>query len=231
MSETPPEYDGTWDACIVHVRQWEAVDRVYQYLLQWPLPFVSVVLDSITEIQRRCKANLSGTEAMRIQDWGVLLSRMDATIRGFRDLTLIPQINVRCVVFISETRQNQLGKLVPYMQGQIGISLPYWVDICGFLYVGYDLDANGQATIPFRRVCIVPDTRYEAGQRVNGMLGECLTVQDVSSGQVGNDIETWMRIVFQVPFPKTEQMPTSPNVPHIDGTVQMPELPAAPTGV
>jgi len=222
LNETPPVYDGTWDACIVHVREWRTVDLVYQYLLQWPLPFVSVVIDSITEIQRRCKANLKGTDAMRIQDWGVLLSVMDATIRGFRDLTLIPQIAVRCVVFISETRLNQVNKLVPYMQGQISTSLPYWVDICGFLYIGYELDSNGQATQMVRKVCIVPDDKFEAGQRVGGRLGDCISVIDTpADGSAGHDIENWMKIIFSTPTPQAPLIPQptngQPAMPPIQG--------------
>jgi hypothetical protein len=210
--ETPPVYDGTWDACIVHVREWATVDLVYQYLLQWPLPFVSVVIDSITEVQRRCKANLKGTDAMRIQDWGVLLSVMDATIRGFRDLTLMPNVNVRCVVFISETRTNEFGKMVPYLQGQIATSLPYWCDVCLFLRAEYETDNNGQATKLIRRGCIEPNDRYEAGQRVGGVLGECITLTDVSNGVPASDIETWMKIIFAprtIP-PVTTQIPMPP---------------------
>jgi len=201
LTQTPPEYDGTWDICVVHVREWNTVALVYQYLLQWPLPFVSVVLDSITEIQRRCKANLKGTEAMRIQDWGVLLSVMDSTIRGFRDLCLIQQLAVRCVVFVSETKETQSGRLIPAMQGQIGTSLPYWVDICGYMYQDFELDTNGQPTLEVRRLWISPHAQYEAGERVQGKLGSMLTFHRPPPGVVGIDIDWWMRIVFDMTAP------------------------------
>lgn len=196
MRETPPTYDGTWDICVVHVQEWATVQLVYQYLTQWPLSFVTVVIDSITEIQRRCKANLKGTDAMKIQDWGVLLSVMDATIRGFRDLCLIPQLAVRCVVFVSETMETQTGRLVPAMQGQIARSLPYWVDICGYIFIDYELDENNQATKEVRRLWITPHQQYEAGERVQGRLGPYLTVSRPPPGTVGTDIAWWMKIVF-----------------------------------
>jgi hypothetical protein len=184
----PPQYDGTWDACVVHVRMWETVQMAYAYLTQWPHSFVSVVVDSITEIQRRCKENLKGTEALRIQDWGVLLSRMDAVIRGFRDLTLMPGLAVRCVVFVAETRETS-GKWRPYMQGQIAVSLPYWVDICGYLFPTFLQDGNGQATQEVRQLLITPlDPRYEAGERVQGRLGSVITIAPPVNGQVGTDI-------------------------------------------
>lgn len=208
LRETPPTYDGTWDICVVHVQVWETVQQVYQYLLQWPLPFVSVVIDSITEVQRRCKANLKGTEALKIQDWGVLLSTMDATIRGFRDLCLIPQLAVRCVVFVSETMETQMGRLVPAMQGQIARSLPYWVDVAGYLFQDYEIDTNGQATREIRRLWISPHQQYEAGERVQGKLGSSLVVHKPAPGTIGWDIEYWMRVVFGLdlqPTPATAQ--------------------------
>lgn len=197
MIETPPVWNNDWDICVVHVTEWSTVAMTFNYLTQWVhLPFVSVVIDSITEIQRRCKANLKGTDAMKIQDWGVLLSVMDATIRGFRDLCLMPQLNVRCVVFVSETMETQTGRLVPAMQGQIARSLPYWVDICGYLYVDYDVDSNGQATREVRRLWISPHAQYEAGERVQGRLGNVLTIEKPPAGLIGVDIDWWMHTVF-----------------------------------
>lgn len=196
LSENPPEHDDTWDACIVNVNDWEIIDKVYQWLTQYETPFVSVVIDSITEIQRRCKQNLKGTEAMRIQDWGVLLSIMDSKIRGFRDLTLM-HTNVRCVIFVAETRQtHDSNKWIPYMQGQISTSLPYWVDICGYLYPDYDTDENGQMTREYRKLLISPHAQYEAGERVQGRLGKSLTIQSREPTKVGTDIEDWMKTIY-----------------------------------
>jgi hypothetical protein len=197
LAGPPPAYDGSWDACVVTISDWQTVDLVYRWLTQYQTPFVTVVVDSITEIQRRCKANMKGTEAMKIQDWGVLLSMMDSTIRGFRDLTLIPGLSVRCVVFVAETRQSQgSGKWIPYMQGQISVSLPYWVDICGYLYPDYDADANGQPTLEVRRLLISPHPQYEAGERVQGRLGKVVTIHKPPDNAVGNDITNWMRTIY-----------------------------------
>lgn len=198
MTESMPVYDGTWDACIVHVREWATVAQAYHVLTTQWTPFVSVVIDSITEIQRRCKQNLKGAEAMKIQDWGTLLVQMDNVIRGFRDLTLLPHLNVRCVVFIAETREGNGGRWVPYMQGQIAISLPYWVDVCGFLFPDHETDENGQPTREVRRLWIGPHPQYESGERVQGALGHCITVYRPEPGQVGRDIEVWMKTIFGI---------------------------------
>lgn len=202
MTEPPPIYDGTWEICVVHVQQWSTVQRVYEYLTQWPqLQFISVIIDSITEIQRRFRENLKGTEQMKTQDWGTLLQLMDATIRGFRDLCLMKQLAVRCVVFVSETKESQSGRLVPSMQGQIQGSLPYWVDVCGFLYEDYEPDANGQSTQEVRRLWIAPHPQYEAGERVQGRLGQVLTFTKPPEGQTGVDIDYYMTYLFGLPWP------------------------------
>lgn len=179
MKEEIPRHDGTWDVVIVTITQWAQVEQVYMWLTQAEHDFESVALDSITEMQRRLKSNLKGTEAMQIQDWGQLLVQMDASIRKFRDLVLLTTVPVRCVVMIAETRESN-GKWRPYMQGQIGVSLPYMVDICGYLYVAYDADANGQMTVPVRKLWIGPHTQFESGERVQGTLGDEVSAPNIS---------------------------------------------------
>lgn len=165
----PPEYNGSWDVCITKIHSWQTIELADAYLRQHAHGFVSLVLDSITEMQRVCKANLRGTEQMRIQDWGALLTQMDMKIRGFRDLTLITESPIKCVVLIAETKKVD-GKWRPFMQGQIGTSLPYWVDICGYLFVDNELDENGQPTAQVRKLLISPHDDYETGERVQGRL-------------------------------------------------------------
>jgi hypothetical protein len=179
-SQPPPRADGTWDVCVVTVRAWSDVQLVYQWLTQGQHDFVSLVMDSVTEIQRRAKANLKGTDAMQIQDWGALLTVMDTVIRGFRDLTIDSHNPIRVAVFVAETRQIN-GKWTPYMQGQIATSLPYWVDLTGWLFVEHLLDANGQPTLPERRLLVAQHPMYEAGERVQGAVGPVIANPDIEA--------------------------------------------------
>lgn len=167
-TEPIPQHDGTWDVCIVNVRDWSTMTLVYQYLTQRDHQFQTIVWDSVTEVQRKCKAALKGTEAMQIQDWGVLLTQMDDLIRKYRDLTL-EQNTIRCVVFIAETKMKD-GKWRPQMQGQIGDSLPYWVDVCAWLSTQYTNDGDGQPTIRHPVLNIAPSDYWESGERVQGAL-------------------------------------------------------------
>src|SRR4030042_6044626 len=180
MQGPPPRYDGTWDVCIVTVRKWNTLIQTYGWLTQAPHDFVSIVFDSITEAQRRCKQNLVGTDAMKIQHWGQLLTLMDSLIRDFRDLVLLPSTSVRCVIFIAETTMDE-GKWRPSMQGQIKRALPYWVDICGYLYVDQEVDTDGQPTVKVRRMLVTPHNLFEAGERVQGVLGDVVNDPSVST--------------------------------------------------
>lgn len=171
LTEEPPKYDGTWDTCIVIVRDYDTIVKTYAWLQFGQHDFVSVIIDSITEVQRRCKANLVGTEAMQIQHWGQLLSHMEMLIRDYRDLTLHPTKPIRCAVFIAETRLTD-GKWKPYVQGQLAVSLPYLMDVIGYLFV--QEVPNPDPTQPahmMRRLLVTPHPLYEAGERVQGRLG------------------------------------------------------------
>jgi len=133
-----------------------------------------VVLDSITELQRRCKANIQTTGVLSdYRDWGELLVNMDRLIRGFRDLTLQPG-PVRCVLFVAELTQNRAGIWVPYMQGAIQGSLPYWVDICGYLSQARVADANGSLTVREVSLFTASNPSFVTGERVQGVLPDTL---------------------------------------------------------
>lgn len=166
----PPRHDGTWEVCHVTVREWMTLTNAYKWLSQAPHDFVSLSFDSITEAQRRLKANLRGLEQMRMQDWGDLLVQMDKLIRDFRDLVLLPNTPLRVVMFIAETRMIN-GKWRPYMQGAIGDSLPYWLDLVGYLYTEFAPDENNQNTVEVKKLWIGRHPQFEAGERVQGLLG------------------------------------------------------------
>lgn len=177
MIGPPPRHDGTWEVCVVNVPDWQTMKNAYEHLRVSPHDFQSLSLDSITEIQRKCKKNIK-TGQFQIQDWGSLLDEMDALIRGFRDLILLDNA-LRVVVFIAETEKNKTGKWTPNMQGSIAVSLPYWVDICGYAY--QDADAGG---VRHLNLMVSSHPQYEAGERVQGRLPDI--VQDPNITQILN---------------------------------------------
>lgn len=132
----PPDMTGK-DAAVVLTRDFATVNHVYQWLNSGQHPFRSVVLDSLTEIQKRCVDSIAGQNQMRTQDWGELLRRMEAQVRSFRDLTMHPTTPVEVVAYICMTKDKDGGKR-PNIQGSLADSLPYFVDVVGYLFVQRD---------------------------------------------------------------------------------------------
>lgn len=177
LSEETPRYDGTWDVCLVTVHRWDTLVAVLQQLTQQPHDFVSLVVDSVSEAQRRLKQNIKPDSILDdYRQWGALLAKMDTLIRGYRDLVMIPGTPLRCVVFVAETKHHEASnKWRPYLQGQIANQLPYWVDIVGYLYADKEEDPDGANSSRVNRLLIGPHQSFETGERVQGKLPDLIT--------------------------------------------------------
>jgi len=169
----PPVPDGTWENCIVYVRNYQTLELVYQWLQDGAHPFRSVILDSISEIQQRCIDAISGGNQMRQQDWGELLRKMASLVRNFRDLTFHPTHPIECVIIVAMTRAVD-GRYAPHVQGQLYTTLPYYIDVVGYLYRENDV-TTGQ---PYHRLLTAPQPTFEAGDRT-GRLGEVVDNPDI----------------------------------------------------
>lgn len=171
--DAPPAYDGTWDTCIVTVRDYATVQRVYEWLASGQHPFNSVIMDSISEIQQRCVDALVGADQMKTQDWGELLRKMSALVRQFRDLTFHPTKPLEAVIIIAMTRQvNDVYKA--YVQGQLATTLPFYVDTIGYLY--HEADATtGEVVL---KMLVADHAQFEAGDRT-GRLGTVIEKPNV----------------------------------------------------
>jgi hypothetical protein len=170
----PPAHDGTWDTCVVTVRSFAQVAKVYDWLNSGQHPFVAVCLDSLTEIQKRCLDEVSGIEQPTQQDWGALLRRMEALVRQFRDLTMHPTRPLEAVVLICMTSERN-GRLTPHVQGQLRDTLPYFVDVVGYLFVQPDPTTG----LPQRRMLVQPVGQYDAKDRTN-RLGQVVELEDMN---------------------------------------------------
>ena len=130
-----PPAEGEWQTCHVGVRDYDDVQLAYNWLVTGNHPFVSVVLDSVTEIQQRCKDTMtSGENALRIQDWDLMLIRVGSLLRQFRDLVWHPTNPLDAVVFLALSVHKN-GKWRPAVQGSLGTALPGYVDLEGYLTV------------------------------------------------------------------------------------------------
>ena len=129
----PPEVDSDVSV-VVHVTDWELVERINRWLQQGNHQFRSVILDSLTEMQKQAKRSITDT-GMQLKDWGTLYDKMDAPLRDLRDLTKAPGSPVE-VVIITALANTRDDRTVPDVQGSMARSLAGQMDTIAYLRPG-----------------------------------------------------------------------------------------------
>lgn len=172
MTGPPPVADGTWDTCIVKVRDYETVMKVYQWLNEHPHQFKSLIIDSISELQIRLQERIAGREQMQMQQWGEMLRAFAGLLRDLRDLTMHPTNPLEALVLTSMSSPNE-GRWGPYLQGQVRSQAPYLFDVVGYLYTEKQANVNPELPpVDVRKLLTRQHPVYEAGERVQGRLEE-----------------------------------------------------------
>lgn len=191
IREAPPIHDGSWETCVVTIREYGTMIRVMEWLESGQHPFESVVIDSISEIQKRLKDQVSaGTGDMKQQQWGELLTHMEALIRRLRDLTEHPTKPLTAVIITAMTELRD-GKWRPYVQGALRITLPYFIDIVGYMFTQSVQPADpSQSPYEIRRMLTRPHVQFEAGERVQGRVpqyidGDAMNVERILDAVFG----------------------------------------------
>jgi hypothetical protein len=167
-TEPPPApVDGEWEVCYVAVQDFHTMSLVFDWLNTGRHPFRSVVIDSLTEVQKRCKDQVAGLATLSDREWGDLLIKMEHLVRYYRDLVFHPQHPIECVTFLALTEEKK-GIMKPAIQGALSISLPGYVDLEGYLFVEETADG------PVRKLLITPftsanppHTQYQAKDRTH----------------------------------------------------------------
>lgn len=172
--EPPPEYDGTWDTCVVPTRDWRTIEQVYGWLHSGKHPFKSLIIDSISELQSRFIESVAGRDQLTQQQWGDAYRKVGGLVRDIRDLTMHPTMPLECVVMTAMTRQID-GKFRPWCQGQLQSVLPYLVDSVIYLYVDHDTDELAGTSVEVRRALTRGTDSFEAGERVGGAWPTAIT--------------------------------------------------------
>jgi hypothetical protein len=190
LREEPPVADGTWDTCVVQVRDYDDVIKAYQWLQAGKHQFKSLIIDSISELQVKCMDSIAGSEQMKMQQWGELLRHMGALLRDLRDLTMHATNPLEAVVLTAMAQMDKDGNYRPYLQGQLRIQAPYFYDILGALSIEEHNNPDPlQPKYKTRQMYVERTAKYEAGERVQGRLGAVVQQQDLS-------IERMLDIIF-----------------------------------
>lgn len=192
MQGCEPGQEQLTETTRVIVRDWQTLTRVYQWLDSGNHGFQSVVMDSLTEIQKRCKDKITTTGGMQTQDWGQLLNDMEILVRQFRDLKHHPVRPLRAVIVLALIGEKD-GRYRPLVQGGLMKTLGGYYDVVGYLYT--EQDATGQIC---RRMLIQPMGQYLAKDRTHVLtktLGPVIPIKDADSGGNGYDLNDLINII------------------------------------
>ena len=111
---------------------------------------------------------------MNFKRWGLMLDHMEKLVRDFRDLTEHPTQPIEAVVLTAMTVMKD-GKWRPYVQGSLATSMPYFLDIIGYMFV-QDVPSEDPTAPPHRvrRMLVGKHDQFEAGERVQGTLPDII---------------------------------------------------------
>lgn len=168
MQGPPPAWDGSWELCVVKIREWKVAQKVLEYLSTGQHPFRSVSVDSISETQVKSMEDINGRNQFQTHHWGRLLQNMGGFLRDLRDITGDDRSPIEAMTLIS-TSQEKEGRWRPYLQGSIASQIPYIFDITGYLYVDQEVDQATGAVNEVRHLWTGVHPLYEAKCRVPGL--------------------------------------------------------------
>lgn len=187
--EEPPEPDGTWEICVVLARDWGTAKAALEWVVTGEHKFRSVVVDSVTELQKRSKDKLAGSDAVLSERlWGQLLTEMETYLRALRDATTHPTAPVQCVIFTAITDERS-GKWSPHVQGALAKTLPSLVDVMGYLWRDEEDEDQGKGAA---RMLIAPRSEIRAKDATSELPGGGITGH---FGQVVSGPIDWTNII------------------------------------
>lgn len=176
----------------VIVRDWQTLVRVFTWLESGQHWFTSLALDSLTEIQKRCRDDIRGTDAMQQQHWGELLIQMEFMVRRLRDLAMDPTNRLMNVIILALT-DDKNGTYRPLIQGALQKSLPGFIHVVGYLYA--EMAASGRLE---RKMLIQPVGNYVAKDRTHILtqtFGPVIPIRDADSGDGGYGLADLVQVM------------------------------------
>lgn len=169
LKDKPPVCDGTWDVCVVMVRDYDEVRQAYDWLNSGQHWFEAVALDSVSRLQGVLLEKITNREQAKMQDWGEIFRAFMGMIRDYHGLTTNP-VKPISVCLVSESKADEAGVLHPFVQGQSKNTLPYVVDVLAAMEIVTWTDDTTMQMYKQHRMTTGPSMKYETGERVNGLI-------------------------------------------------------------
>ncbi len=163
-AQPPPTGLDADDTVVVTVRDFATLRQVYAWLTspRHTHEFESVGFDSLTEIQLRCKDDISAGGFHDQRQWGQLLEQMTQLIRNFRDLKMDSVHPVNVFFICLSVSKDDIQKAD--IQGALVGKLPGYMDFVGYLFTASE--AEGLV----HRLLVAPYPGFQAKDRTTRLV-------------------------------------------------------------
>lgn len=132
------------DVEVVRITSWTDLQEIYDVLWSGRHKYQTVILDSITEMQKfgmdhvlkspqMARLNLMPDSIPGLKEWGINTEQVRRLIRGFRDL----EMNTIFTALVKEDKNPRTGQITmrPKLSGQLSSEVPAHLDIVAYMYV------------------------------------------------------------------------------------------------
>lgn len=138
------------DVDVVRVQTWPDMQKVYDALYKMEHEYQTVVLDSLTEIQKFSMYRIMtqvlqehpdrDPEVPSIREWGKNIEQIRRLVRAFRDLPM----NVIFTALAATDKDNKTGLITtrPSLSGKLAMEVGGFVDILLYMYIKLVDDDN-----------------------------------------------------------------------------------------
>jgi len=159
----------------VRVTNWKQMQDVYNELYAGGHGFNTVVLDSLTEIQKFSMYNImtelvakkedADPDVPGMREWGKNIEQIRRFVRGFRDL----QMNTIFTALMKSDKDSKSGvtTMKPYLSGKLADEVAGFLDIVVYYYVK-QIGTNEDAT--FKRLLLTQATEQQVAKDRTGQL-------------------------------------------------------------
>jgi phage nucleotide-binding protein len=131
-----------FDCKTVRVKKWNDMQKVYDALYRGNHPYKTIVLDSLTEIQKFSMAEIMvkvveedgdrDPEVPSIREWGKNGEQTRRVVRGFRDLPMNSIFT--CLSDADRDKSGNVTKTRPSLSGKLKAEVAGFVDIVAYMY-------------------------------------------------------------------------------------------------
>ncbi len=137
------------------------------------------------ELQKRFIDEHAGLDQLAPADWGVVLRQLEKFVRAMRDLAQ-RDTTTDVVIFTTGVIPDDTGKYRPLLQGQLKLTLPYFVDVVGYLYVRGVPQESGEI-VTERTLAIQPMPQVVAKDGTGKLGGPTISNPDITElfGRLG----------------------------------------------